>query len=188
MRFKWGKHYSCDSVTVVTALQWWQHYNCDSVSVVTALHWSQRYSGDSVTVVTALRWWQHYNCDSVTVVTALHWWQHYSGERVSLLLLSLLKKVGNARQWESKDPSPTIPTYSKKVEKGKTDDKQVARSLGQQKSIGLLLKPASPTPSNKGSERSFHRDTETGIKVRWHCEGCSEEAHKYTDVRPKQRI
>ena len=30
--------------------------------------------------------------------------------------------------------------------------------------LTLVLKPASPTPSNTGSARSFHRDTEWGIK------------------------
>ena len=34
----------------------------------------------------------------------------------------------------------------------------------------MLLKPASPTPSNTGSLRSFHRDTDKGIKVHRYCD------------------
>ena len=33
------------------------------------------------------------------------------------------------------------------------------------KALALLLKPASPTESNTGSQSSFQRDTERGTKV-----------------------
>ena len=44
------------------------------------------------------------------------------------------------------------------------EDKRWASILGQLKVLTGLLKPASPTPSNTGSARSFHRDTERRIK------------------------
>ena len=49
---------------------------------------------------------------------------------VLLLLLLLLKKIGNARlgegdSYQSEDPSPTLPTYRGKEEKGKiVEDKK----------------------------------------------------------------
>ena len=47
-----------------------------------------------------------------------------------LLLLLLLKKIGNAMPieapYQSEDPSPTLPTYGGKEEKGKiVEDKKV---------------------------------------------------------------
>ena len=61
----------------------------------------------------------------------------------------------------SKDPSPAIPTYRTKEEKGKTVvSKKGARSLGLEKALALLFKPASFPPSIMGSAISFHRDTE----------------------------
>ena len=38
------------------------------------------------------------------------------------------------------------------------------------KALALLLKPANSTPSNTRSLRSFHRDTDKGIKIRRYCE------------------
>ena len=56
-------------------------------------------------------------------------------------------------------------------EKGKTERyKKGASSLANKKALALLLKPASPTLSNTGSLRSFHRDTDMGIKVLPYCE------------------
>ena len=54
--------------------------------------------------------------------------------------------------------------------------------------MALLFKPDSPTPSSTGSSRSFQRDTERGIKVLQDARFCSEEAHKYTNVRPKHDV
>ena len=39
-------------------------------------------------------------------------------------------------------------------------------SGANKKALAMLLKPASPTPSNTGSLRSFHRDTDQGINIR----------------------
>ena len=75
--------------------------------------------------------------------------------------------------YQSEDPNPTTPIHRKKEEKGKTvGDKKGASSQANKKALALLLKPASPTPSNTGSLRAFHRDTErsTETKVRRYCE------------------
>ena len=56
------------------------------------------------------------------------------------------------------------------------------------KSLTLLVIIASSTPSNKGSARSFQRDTDRGIKVMRCCRFCSEVALKYTDVQPGHRV
>ena len=90
--------------------------------------------------------------------------------------------------YQSEDPSPTLPTYRGKEEKGKiVEDKKRREQLGQQKALDLLLKPANPTPSNTGSTRSFQRETERG-KSCGAARFCSGEAHKYTDVRSKHRV
>ena len=48
-----------------------------------------------------------------------------------------------------------------KKEKDKTvGDKRERADHANRKALALLLKPASPTPSNTGSLRSFQRDTE----------------------------
>ena len=92
----------------------------------------------------------------------------------------LLKKVGSARLRKSDihpispktDPSPTIPTYRQKEEKGKRveDYRRDRASYANKKALALYLKPASLTPSNTGLARLFHRDTERGIKVLLYCE------------------
>ena len=42
--------------------------------------------------------------------------------------------------YQSKDPSPTLPTYRRKEEKGKiVEDKKGRKQLGQQKGIGPAL-------------------------------------------------
>ena len=70
---------------------------------------------------------------------------------------------------QSEDSNPTIPTHRKKEAKGKTvEDKKWSQA--NENALSLLLKPASPTPSNTGSVRSFQRDTEKGIKVLQYCE------------------
>ena len=68
--------------------------------------------------------------------------------------------------YQSEDPSPTIPTNRMKEAKWKTEeDENGAKLQARYKAFALLLKPASPTPSNTGSPRSFRRDTDNGIKV-----------------------
>ena len=68
-------------------------------------------------------------------------------------------------------PSPTLPTYRGKEEKGKiVEDKKGENNYANKKALDLLLKPANPTPSNTGSTRSFQRETEREIKVLWYCE------------------
>ena len=68
--------------------------------------------------------------------------------------------------YQSEDPSPTLPTYRGKEEKGKiVEDRKGESNKANKEALDLLLKPANPTPSNTGSTRSFQRDTERGIKV-----------------------
>ena len=58
--------------------------------------------------------------------------------------------------------------FSKKLET--VGDKKRASSQANKKALTLLMKPASPTPSNTGSPRSYHRDTDRGIKFMRYCE------------------
>ena len=79
-------------------------------------------------------------------------------------------KAGRERltPYQSEDPNSATPTHRMKEEKGKTaGDRKRASSKTNKKALALLLKPASPTPSNTGSLRSFHRDTDKGIKARF---------------------
>ena len=87
-------------------------------------------------------------------------------------------------------PQPHQTNPQNEEEKGKrAGDKKWASSQANKKALALLLKPASPTPSNMGAIRSFHRDTGKGIKVRrYTARFCSEEAHKWTDVRSQRRL
>ena len=63
--------------------------------------------------------------------------------------------------YQSKYPIPTLPTYRGKEEKGKiVKDEKGESNKANQKALDLLLKPANPTSSNRGSTRSFQRDTE----------------------------
>ena len=81
-------------------------------------------------------------------------------------------KAGRERltPYQSEDPTPTIPTHRMKEEKGKTGGDKNGESSKANETFALLLKPASPTPSNTGLLRSLHRDTEKGIKVLLYCE------------------
>ena len=105
-----------------------------------------------------------------------------------LLLLLLLKKIGNARPWEGDwhpiSPKTPAPHYQPIEEKRKQRENSLRQKRREQqankKALDLLLKPANPTPSNTGSTGSFQRDTERGIKV---LQFCSREAHKYTILR-----
>ena len=73
--------------------------------------------------------------------------------------------------YQSEDPSPTLPAYRGKEDKGKiVEDKKGESNWANKKALDLLLKPANLTPSNTGSTRSFPRDTERGIKVLCYCE------------------
>ena len=82
-------------------------------------------------------------------------------------------KAGRGRlpPYQSEDPSPTLPTYRGKEEKGKiVENKKVESNEANKKALDLVLKPANPTPSNTGSTRASQRDTERGIKVLRYCE------------------
>ena len=84
-------------------------------------------------------------------------------------------KAGRGRltPYQSKDPSPTLPTYRGKEEKCKIDeDKKGESNEANKKALDLILKPANPTPSNTGSTRSFQRDTERGTHSNKLTKGC----------------
>ena len=85
------------------------------------------------------------------------------------LILLLLKQVGSARLRESdmhpispKTPAPQYQPIDRKKRKGKIveDHSRDRAAYTNKKALVLLLKPASPTPSNTWSARSFQRDTE----------------------------
>ena len=59
----------------------------------------------------------------------------------------------------------------RKKRKGKIveDNNRDRAAYANKKALALLLKPASPTPSNTGSARSFQRDTVRGTKVLRYC-------------------
>ena len=68
----------------------------------------------------------------------------------------------NTYQYE--DHNPTQPPMEGRKYKIVGDRKERADHANR-KTLALLLKPASPTPSNTGSLRSFQRDTERSTKV-----------------------
>ena len=62
-------------------------------------------------------------------------------------------------------PQPhTTNPWKEEADKSVGYKKEIAYHADR-KALALLLKPASPTPSNTGSLRSFQRDTERGTKV-----------------------
>ena len=63
------------------------------------------------------------------------------------------------------DRPRTITTRRKKEDKRKTGGRQ---KMSEQL-MPINKQPDSPTPSNTGSARSFHRDTERRIKVLRYC-------------------
>ena len=97
------------------------------------------------------------------------------------VLSLLLKMIGHARVG--------IPTHRKK-RKGKqlkTKRERAARPI--KKELAQLLKPASTTPSNTESARSFYRDIEMGrCKSCSISRFCSEGAHKNIDMQTKQHV
>ena len=90
-----------------------------------------------------------------------------------LVIIIIIIKKGRQckaeREWytpyQSEDPSPTIPTYRQKEEKGKKveDNSRDRAAKANKEALALLLKPASPTPANTGLARSLQRKTEKRI-------------------------
>ena len=81
-----------------------------------------------------------------------------------IIIWNRLCKAG--REWEhyqSKDPN--LKTNPWKEEEDKIGNKKERADHANRKALALLLKPASPTPSNTESLRSFQRHTERGTKV-----------------------
>ena len=89
---------------------------------------------------------------------------------ILLLLLLLLIGVRCARPGESENTislkTPTRHNQSMEGRKRYNSRRQKERAdHANRKALALLLKPASPTPSNTGSQRSSQRDTERGTKL-----------------------
>ena len=84
---------------------------------------------------------------------------------IIIILESAVQRRERVRTlYQSKDPNPTQPIW--KEEKDKTvGDKKERADHANRKALALLLKPASPTPSNTGSLRLFQRDTERSTKL-----------------------
>ena len=82
--------------------------------------------------------------------------------------------MSSARQGESENtlsvqrPQPHTTNPWKEEKEKIVGDKKERADLANTKALALLLKHASPTPSNTGSQRSFQRDTERGTKVLWY--------------------
>ena len=74
--------------------------------------------------------------------------------------------------YQSEDPAPQYQPIERKKRNGKIveDYCRDRAALANEKALTLLLIPASYTPSNTGSARSFQRDTERRTKVMWYCE------------------
>ena len=76
-----------------------------------------------------------------------------------------------ARPGESEDtlsvqrPQPHTTNPWKKEKDKTVGDKKERADHDKRKALALLLKLASPTPSNTGSLKSFQRDTERGTKL-----------------------
>ena len=70
-----------------------------------------------------------------------------------------------------KTPAPQYQPIDRKKRKGKKveDHSRDRAASANKEALALLLKYASPTPSNTGLARSFQRDTEKGIKVLLYC-------------------
>ena len=84
---------------------------------------------------------------------------------IIIILESAVQGRERVRTLSVQRPQPHT-TNPWKQEKDKTvRDKQERADHANRKALALLLKPASPTPSNTGSLRSFQRDTERGTKL-----------------------
>ena len=84
------------------------------------------------------------------------------------IVLLLLIGVSCARPGESENalsvqrPQPHTTNPSKEENDKTVGDKKERTDRANRKALALLLKPASPIPSNTGSLRSFQRDTDRG--------------------------
>ena len=97
----------------------------------------------------------------------IYCWAHYS---ITHYYYYYLESDVQGRErvrtlYQSKDPNSTQPTHRRKNKiKQYTGDKKERADHANRKALALLLKPASPTPSNTGSLRLFQRDTERVLR------------------------
>ena len=92
---------------------------------------------------------------------------------IIIIIISKRSAVQAGSKWSThylfKYPHPIIPTYRQWEDNEENRKQKEIGQFGLIKNTTLLVKPASPTPSNTGSARLFHRDTERGIKVLLYC-------------------
>ena len=85
------------------------------------------------------------------------------------------------REWEhyqSEDSNPTQPTHIRKNKKENSRRYKEQAYQANRKALALVLKPASPTPSNRGSPRSLQRDTQRAQRFSGTVKSYSEETSK----------
>ena len=107
-------------------------------------------------------------CPSVTILMTLY----------SIIIIIVIEKdwqcnagTGRMTPYQSKDPSPTLPTYRGKEEKMKIVKDKKERATRSTKSFGPALETRQshtieyPTPT-----RSLQRNADRRIKVLWYCQ------------------
>ena len=105
------------------------------------------------------------------VMTTLPWCRErvlvYYYSFVSFIIIYWCPLCKAGREWEHFISPKTQTPHNQPMEgrKSKTVGNKKERAVhANRKALALLWKPASPTPSNTGSLRSFQRDTERGTK------------------------
>ena len=80
-------------------------------------------------------------------------------------------RESDAHPISPKTPAPQYQPIDRKKRKGKRVEYYCRDRAAEanKEALVLLLKPASPTPSKTGLERSFQKDTEKGINVLLYC-------------------
>ena len=95
---------------------------------------------------------------------------------IIIIIIIIINKMWAVQGWERViSPKTSAPQYQpidtkKRKGKGVEDYSRDRAVTANKKALALLLKPASPTPSNTWLARSFQRDTDRGIKVLPYCE------------------
>ena len=117
-----------------------------------------------------------YPCNKLAIDNkwdVLHTWE-INGTLMTdgILLLILILKMSQqrkaGREWERSINAKTSTTHTKPKQGRIRENSRRQKERGDysiRKALALLLKPASSTPSNAGSLRSFQWDTGRGTKV-----------------------
>ena len=95
------------------------------------------------------------------------------------------------REWMHSISSKTPTLQRQPIEGRKTKEWRTNRERAAQankEGLTLLFKPASPTPSNMLSPRSFHIDSVRSTNVQRYYEVRQREVHKNTNERPRHHV